>query len=228
MRKLLAAVAVGCVLPLLTGGAANAAAITEVFQLTSDHCTGGCLTDQPGGVGGTVTVTDPDPGDGILLFTVELINGNKFINAGFDATFGFNLDGIGSVTYADITPSGFTIPNAVGDTQTAGSLHMDGTGFFQFGLDATGHGASNPIDGPLMFQISATDLTIGSLAKNSPEGQFFAVDIISGTTGNTGGIDASAGVICESCNPNIVTPEPASLALVGAALFGLAVARRRR
>src|ERR1044071_4453687 len=52
------------------------------FDFTSDHCTGGCLTNQTSG--GTITVTDN--GTGTLHFDVELANGNYFINTGFEAT----------------------------------------------------------------------------------------------------------------------------------------------
>ena len=95
--------------------------ILETFVFTSDHCTGGCLTDQinrPNGNGGSVTVTDL--GNGTLSFAVVLANGNQFINAGFEASFGFNLVDNPRISYSAISPAGFTIPGAFcGQSQPA-------------------------------------------------------------------------------------------------------------
>src|SRR5262245_46669104 len=90
----------------------------DTYQFTSDHCggTGTCLTGQTSG--GTVTVTQS--ATDTLSFDVQLANGNKFVNTGFDASFGFNLAGISTITYAGIS-SGFALVT----TQAAGSLHMD-------------------------------------------------------------------------------------------------------
>jgi hypothetical protein len=190
---------------------------SETFLLTSDHCTGGCLTGQTNG--GNVVVNQN--ADGTLTFIVTLANGNEFVNTGFQASFGFNLTGVASITYTSVIPASFTAPG--GNPQATGSLHMDGTGDFDFGLEAAPGGGSNPTPGPLTFTIKNTGgaaLTLAELSTNGAQ-QFFGVDIISGTTTNTGGIDASSPVS---------TPDGGStVVLLGLSLLGLgAVSVRSR
>src|ERR1700741_3469713 len=79
--------------------AATAQADTITFNLTSDHCTGGCLTGQTSA--GTVTVNN-NRGANTLSFAVSLLNGNQFVNTGLDASFGFNLAGNPTVTYSGL------------------------------------------------------------------------------------------------------------------------------
>lgn len=201
-------------LTLAVPGAARADSFT--FALTSDHCSGGCLTGQTSG--GTVTVTDVSAG--VVSVDVTLANGNQFVSTGFDTDFGFNLAGNPTITFSGVT-SGFT-PNA--NPQSAGSLHMDGTGFFEYGVNCTacGNGGSNPQNGPLDFTVSAAGLTAASFEQNAA-GQFFAVDMISGTTGQTGAVDASVrvpGPIAGAGLPGLVA------ACVG--LIGLARRRRQK
>jgi hypothetical protein len=207
--------ALGLTVPAQASVVVTANQLTGTF--TSDHCTGGCLTNQTNG--GTITVTAT--GANTLAFDIELANGNQFVNTGFDASFGFNLSGITSITYSGITPAGFTIPNSVGSVQTAGSLHMDGTGFFSFGLEGFGNGGSAPDGSSLMFTITAAGLDIGDITTNAL-GQFFAADVISGTTGNTGAIDVST-VSTSS------VPEPSTWAMMILGFVGVGfMAYRRR
>jgi hypothetical protein len=202
----LLAVLVGAILAL-AAPAANADSLS--FQLTSDHCTGGCLGGAPSA--GTITVTSN--ATGTLIFNVTLNSGFKFVSTGFQTDFGFNLVGNPSITFSGVT-TGFA-PNA--NPETAGSLHMDGAGDFEYGVNCTacGSGGSNPQSGPLNFTITGTGLTLASLEKNGTS-QFFAVDVLG--NGNTGAVDASS--------PSVPTPEPSSFLLLGTALTGLAAVGR--
>ena len=207
--KLLSMLALSISLLGMTTIASHAA--TLQFSLTSDHCDGGCLTGQTSG--GTITITDVSGG---VSVNVTLLNGNEFVHTGFDTDFGFNLTGTPTITFSGVT-SGFA-PNA--NPETAGSLHMDGTGYFQYGVQCTacGSGGSNPQTGPLNFTVTATGLTVASFIQNAT-GQFFAVDLISATTGKTGGVDAS---VVSS------VPLPPAALLFGTALVGLGILGRRR
>jgi hypothetical protein len=191
-------------------GVPQASADTLTFQLTSDHCTGGCL----GSASSAGTITVMDTGSGQVSVDVTLNSGFKFIKGGFDTGFGFNLAGNPTITFSGVT-SGFT-PNS--NPETAGSLHMDGTGFFEYGVNCTGcgNGASSPLAGPLDFTISGTGLSAASFEQNANL-QFFAVDLI-GATGNTGGVDASTKTVPDGGT---------TLMLLGGVMVGFGILRRK-
>jgi hypothetical protein len=194
----------------------SAQADTITYQITSDHCTGGCLTGQSSG--GTVSITDIS--SGVVQVTATLANGNKFVNTGIDAAIGFDLSSGPTITYSSLT-TGFT-PFAGNNPTGPQSVHQDGVGNFQYGVVCTGcgNGGSSPLAGPLVFDVSGTGVSTASFISNGTA--VFALDIISGTTGKTGAVDAS------------VTAVPVPLAgaglpgLVAACGALLAFARRRR
>ena len=196
--------------------AATAQADTITFNLTSDHCTGGCLTGQTSG--GTVSVNN-NAGPNTLAFMVSLLNNNRFVATGLDATFGFNLLANPTITYSGV-PVNWIVqgPNSPSNTEPAGSLMMNGTGVFEYGVKWGLMGGGNSTPGPLTFTITGTGLTLASLEQNAA-GNFFAVDILSGTTGNTGAIDATT--------PTSVPDGGSTLTLLGSVLFGVGVLRRR-
>jgi len=206
---------------------------TATFDITSDHCSAGdgCLDANTGASGGTITVTQNDSGtpldttDDTLTFDVALNPDLQFINGGQDATFGFDLVGNPQITYSSVT-TGFAPAT---NPQSAGTLHLDGTGFFEYGVNCTGcgPGGSAPLAGPLDFTISATGgLTLASLQQNA-DGQIFAIDVIN-TAANpnvTGFVDASSGTIVV---PPQEAPEPGILALLSAGLLAVGFSRIRK
>jgi len=212
MKRMGLAAASVVALFLLTAGAQRASADTLTFQLTSDHCsgTGGCLPD--GGSAGTVTITDVS--SGVVSVNVTLGSAYKFVSTGFETDFGFNLAGNPTITFSSVS-SGFT-PNS--NPETAGTLHMDGAGFFEYGVQCTGcgNGGSNPQSGPLTFTITGTGLSTSSFETNGTN--YFAVDLLG--QGNTGAVDASV--------PTRTAPDGGmTLMLLGGALLGLEALRRR-
>jgi len=197
----------------LLAGVPTVGGASEIFQLTSDHCTGGCL----GGAASAGSITVNEVG-GNLVVNITLNAGFQFVSTGFETDIGFNLVGNPQINITGVT-TGFA-PTG-GNPQSAGSLHMDGTGFFEYGLTCTacGNGGSNPQPGPLNFTIDAANaLTIASLEQNA-SGQFFAVDLI-GAGGRTGAVDASTG------GGDIPLPEPGPLALLAIGLLALAGSRK--
>jgi hypothetical protein len=191
---------------------APAANATLIYNLTVDNCTGGCNPNPPASMG---TVQLDQSGSGNVLVTVTLVSPLWFVNSGLQNTIDFNLAGIAS----GVTANTFSNANFSLTSGTAGALHFDGFGDFQYSIQLnTAQGAGGAVNAsPLTFHILATGLTEASFVANS-QGSIFGVDVYNTVNGNTGPIGTTGST---------VTPEPISSALVGTGLISLFFLRKR-
>jgi hypothetical protein len=183
----------------LMGIALPAQAIT--FDITSDHCTGGCGPSPYG----TVTVTQVGANVDI---TVDLAAGIFWAKTGAADFQEVKFNGTG-VALGDITVNQ-TFPSQTLAPQT-GAFNGDGTGTFTFGIACTtcGNGSLSPLDQNIVFHVA--NATVADVTTANAAGNIFVVDIFSSATGNTGPVDVSG----------VITPEPGSL-LFFAPLMALA------
>ncbi|HEX4996737.1 MAG TPA: hypothetical protein VFY29_00825 [Terriglobia bacterium] len=222
----LAASIVLVVLALIAGPGVSQADAATVYTLNVDYCTGlnGCLN---GGTGGTVTVTQAGMNTvdvSVSLSPVGFHDTNGFVS------IVFNLAGISTLTsVTNITPNSFS-PVSL----TAGSIHEDGAGDFEFGVD--GNGTTTSLTS-LSFRVIATGLTEASFNELSSGSNpsYFAVSVttlpfgaqntctgVIGANGSTAPlrVGSNGDVVC----PGTTVPEPTPIVFVGFGLVALGLA----
>lgn len=198
--------------------APRAVANTVTYDLTADHCSGGCGTSPFGSVALTQSGTS-------VNVVVTLFNGNEFVMTGSGENYDFKFLGLPSGSYGGgLTSSDFTItsPTSPGLVVSApGSYDGDGTGNYVFGISCPlcGMGGSGKFPGPIDFTVA--NATIAELTVANNKGFFFTADILSGLTGNTGPVAATGP---------LPAPEASAVTLLSLMLlaFGVLMVRSRR
>jgi hypothetical protein len=189
-----------------------------IFDLTSCHVEGGCGTATSFG---TVTLTQNGAN---VDFDVVLSGANLFVETGSADFQLFKFNGVGIVV-GDITNEATGMPlNAVpaGLDGFAGAFNGDGTGNFGFGIACVIGSNCSGASGADFQQITFTVIgaTIAELTVPNNLGNVFVADILVGSNGLTGPVDATT--------PRTEVPGPSTLMLMGSTVVGLGIWRRRR
>lgn len=178
---------------------------TLSYNLTDDHCTGGCGTSPFG----TITLTQTDAKN--VKVSVTITAGFFVTTGGPHETFAFSIASAPAINITGISNAKFTVDSGFGGAT------------YNYGFNGPGPGGSDLCCSTFSFNValvSGNNLDITSFGPN------FEADMYSSQTGNTGEVSGNGGCVSGTvCGSQ--TPEPISSALVGSGLISLFFLRRR-